>query len=56
MAGLIKMALGMKVVLGPGHIVLHRDPAPPPQKGGRSPSFWPICIVAKRSPISVILL
>jgi len=30
----IKMALGMEVVLGPGHIVLDSDPAPsshPPQ-------------------------
>jgi len=27
------MALGMEVGLGPGHIVLDRDPAPPPEKG-----------------------
>jgi len=26
----IKMKLGMQVGLGPGHIVLDRDPAPPP--------------------------
>ena len=33
-AGWIKMALGMEVGLGPGHIVLGGDPAPLPQKGG----------------------
>jgi len=26
------MKLGMHVGLGPGHIVLDRDPAPPPQR------------------------
>ena len=31
--GWIKMKLGMQVGLGPGHIVLGGDPAPPPQKG-----------------------
>jgi len=35
-AGWIKMPLGMEVGLGPGHIVLDGDPAPP-QKGGTSP-------------------
>jgi len=46
--GSIKMKLGMPVGLRPGHIVLHGDPAPPPQKGGRVPSplfspclLWP---------------
>jgi len=38
-AGWIKMALGMEVGLGPGHIVIDVDPAPPPQKGGRAPDF-----------------
>jgi len=28
------MSLGMEVGLGPGHIVVDGDPAPPPQKGG----------------------
>jgi len=28
--GRIKMKLGMQVGLGPGHIVLDRDPAAPP--------------------------
>jgi len=37
-AGWIKMALGMKVGLGPGHIVLDGDPGPLPKKG-RSPQF-----------------
>ena len=42
----IKMKLGMQVGLGPGHIVLDGDPAPPPPKGGGAPQFsayllWP---------------
>jgi len=32
------MKLGMQVGLGPGHIVLDGDPAPPPLKG-HSPQF-----------------
>jgi len=38
----------------PGDIVLDGDPAPPPQKGAHHPThtFWPMSIVAKRSPIS----
>ena len=56
--GRIKVKLGVQVGLVPGHIVLHRDLAPPPpdgdpaflyKKGGRaSPNFRPISIVAKR--------
>jgi len=42
------MALGMEVGLRPGHIVLDRDPAPPSDKRGTAPSFWPMSIVAKR--------
>jgi len=42
-AGWIKMSLGREVVLGPGHIVLDGDPAPPP-KGAQfrsmSISMW----------------
>jgi len=34
----IKMKLGVEVGLGPGHIVLDRDPASPPEKGN-SPQF-----------------
>jgi len=33
------MKLGMQVGLGPGHIVLDGNPAPPPQKGGGAPKF-----------------
>jgi len=36
-AGWIKMAFGMKVGVGPGHIVLDGDPAPLPKKGGITP-------------------
>jgi len=36
----IKMPLGMGVGLGPDHIVLDGDPAPP--------NFWPMYVVAKR--------
>ena len=42
------MKLGMQVGLGPGHIVLHGHPAPPPPKGG--PNLRPISVVAR--PIS----
>ena len=34
----IKMKLGMRIALGPGHIVLDGDPAPPPPKD-HSPQF-----------------
>ena len=37
-AGWIKMALGMEVGLGPGHIVLDGNPAPLPKKA-QSPQF-----------------
>ena len=36
-AGWIKMALGMEVGFGPGHIVLDGDPAPLSRKGARAP-------------------
>jgi len=35
------MKLGMQVGLGPGHIVLDEDPAPPPPKGHSPPIFGP---------------
>jgi len=48
-AGWIKMALGMELGLGPGHIVLDGDSAPLPRKGDRAPNnFRPISIVAER--------
>jgi len=45
------MKLGMRVGLGPGHIVLHGDPAHP-LKGSQPPNFRPMSIVTKRSPTS----
>jgi len=35
------MKLGTQVGIGPGHIVLDGDPAPPPQKGLSHPLFGP---------------
>jgi len=43
-----KMKIGMQVGVGPGHILLDGDPAPPPQKGSGAPNFRPMSIVAKR--------
>jgi len=37
------MKLGMQVELGPGHIVLGGDPAPPPVKGHRPQFSAHIC-------------
>jgi len=49
MVGWIKMKLRAQVGLGPGHIVLDGDPAPPPPKGHcPHPNFRPISVVAKR--------
>ena len=45
--GWIKMKLGMQVGLGPGHIVLDPNPAPPPPKGHSPPNFRPISVAAK---------
>jgi len=45
---MIKMALGVEVGLGPGHIVQDGDPAPSPKKRGRGPpQFRHISGVAK---------
>ena len=44
------MPLGKKIGLGPGHIVLDGDPAPP--KRGTIPNFRPVSVVGKRSPSS----
>ena len=46
--GQITMPLGMQVGLGPGHIVLDGDLAPPHGKGHSTPTFRSMCIVAKR--------
>ena len=43
----IKMPLVMEVGLSPGDFVLDGDPAPP-QKGGGTPQFWPMSILAKQ--------
>ena len=45
------MPLSTEVGLGPGHIVLDGDPAPPHEKGTAA-TFRPMSTVAKRSPIS----
>jgi len=45
------MPQGTQVGLGPGHIVLDRDPAAQ-KKAQQLPIFQPMSIVAKRSPIS----
>jgi len=37
LVGRIKMKLGMQVGVGPGHIVLDGDPAPPRPKGAQAP-------------------
>jgi len=57
--GCVKMKLGMEVELGPGHIVSDGDPAhpsassPPKKRGGTgAPTFRPMSVVAKWSPIS----
>jgi len=52
-AGWIQMPLATEVDFGPGHIVLDGDPASTP-KGAQQPhpSFRPMSIVAKQSPIS----
>jgi len=41
----MKTPLGTEVVLGPGHIVLHGDPAPR-EKGTAAPSFLHMSTVA----------
>jgi len=44
--GWIKIKLGVEVGLGPGHIVLDGDAAPP--KGAQPPNFQRMSVVAKR--------
>jgi len=45
-AGWINMPLSMEVGYDPSDIVLHGDPAPPHQKGGRAPNFRPCLLCA----------
>jgi len=51
-AGWIKMPLGTEICLGPCHIVLNGDPAPPRKGAQQPPTFRRMSIVAKLSPIS----
>jgi len=44
----INMKLGVQVGLGPGHIVLDGDPAPPKKGHSSPPNFRPMSVVAKR--------
>jgi len=46
------MPLGTEVDIGPGHIVLDWEPAPPRKGHSSSPLFSALSIMAKRSPIS----
>ena len=46
------MPLGTEVGLSPGNIVLDGDPAPPRKGAQQPPTFRPLSILAKRSPIS----
>jgi len=43
-------AVGKEVSLGPGDIVLDGDS--PTERGTAASTFWPMSVVAKRSPIS----
>jgi len=41
----IKVPLGREIGLGPGDIVLDRDPAPPPQRGTAPPPIFGPCLL-----------
>jgi len=70
MVGWIKMLLRMEVGLGPGHIVLHGDPAPPTERGTAVTTFsahvycgqtvahfiWVLVMFFSSHPLSVIKL
>jgi len=53
-AGWIKMKLGVEVGIGPGHIVLDGDPAPPPQRG-TAPVFGPCLLWPNGRPSQLLL-
>ena len=40
-----RMKLGMEVGLGPGHIVLDGDPAPPPERGTAPTPIFGACLL-----------
>ena len=46
------MPIGTKVGLGSGDIVLDGDPVPRWKGAQQSPTFWPVFVVARQSPIS----
>jgi len=48
----IKTPLATEVGLGPGDTVLDGDPPPPRKRAQQRPTFRPMSIMAKRSPIS----
>jgi len=50
--GWIRIPLGTEVGLGRGDIVLYGDPSFLVERGKASPTFQPVSIVAKRSPVS----
>jgi len=58
MAGWIKMPLRMEVGLGPGHVVLDGDPAPPPPTSMERDTAAPHCLgfwmQYKPRPMSVV--
>jgi len=57
MDGWIKMPFGTKVGLGPGHIVLHGYPAPPPHKKGiATPPIFRPCLLWPNGRPSQLLL
>ena len=45
MVGWITMPLGTEVDLGPGHIVLDRDPAPLTERGTAAPAVFGPCLL-----------
>ena len=55
MVGWIKMKLGMVVGLGPGHIVLDRDIAPPKRRTVSPPIFGPCLLWPNGRPFQLLL-
>jgi len=55
-AGWIKMSLDMNLGLGPGHIVLDGDPAPPHFKGMDTPPMFGRCLLWPNGRPSQLLL
>jgi len=50
---MVRIPLDNEVGLGPGDIVFDGTQLPHPGKGAQQRlTFWPMCVVAKRSPIS----